>query len=348
MPKHGVLSMHCSANIGTGGRHGALLRPVGHRQDDAVGRSRARAHRRRRTRLVARAASSTTKAAATPRSSTSRPSRSRTSIATTQMFGTILENVVLDPVTRRVQVRRISRSPRTRARRIRCTTSANHVPSRARRTSEEHRVPDGGCVRRAAADREADARAGDVLLHVGLHGEGRRHGARRDRAAGDVQRPASARCSSSGIRRSTPRCSGKLIDEHGSRRVAGEHRLERRAVRRRQAHEAAPHARDGARGARPASCDSVPTRDRSDLRAWRCRPRCTGVPDEVLNPRNTWKDAARVRRAGEEAGRDVPEELREVRERGSAIRRRQDRTGRSTDGDADPRIGRMRESATDL
>ena len=38
MPKAGVLSMHCSANIGTGRRYGALLRPLRHRQDDAVGR----------------------------------------------------------------------------------------------------------------------------------------------------------------------------------------------------------------------------------------------------------------------------------------------------------------------
>ena len=39
LPLQGVLSMHCSANIGAGGRHGALLRAVGHRQDDAFERS---------------------------------------------------------------------------------------------------------------------------------------------------------------------------------------------------------------------------------------------------------------------------------------------------------------------
>ena len=39
LPKQGVLSMHCSANIGAGRRHRALLRPLGHRQDDAVRRS---------------------------------------------------------------------------------------------------------------------------------------------------------------------------------------------------------------------------------------------------------------------------------------------------------------------
>ena len=38
LPKQGVLSMHCSANIGAGRRHGALLRPLRHGQDHAVGR----------------------------------------------------------------------------------------------------------------------------------------------------------------------------------------------------------------------------------------------------------------------------------------------------------------------
>ena len=41
MPKQGVLSMHCSATAGARRqRHVAPVRPLGHRQDDAVGRSR--------------------------------------------------------------------------------------------------------------------------------------------------------------------------------------------------------------------------------------------------------------------------------------------------------------------
>ena len=43
LPLQGVLSMHCSANIGAERRHRALLRAVGHRQDHAVERSRAAA-----------------------------------------------------------------------------------------------------------------------------------------------------------------------------------------------------------------------------------------------------------------------------------------------------------------
>ena len=51
MPKRGVLSMHCSANEGAGRRRVAVLRPVGHGQNDALGRSAAAADRRRRALL---------------------------------------------------------------------------------------------------------------------------------------------------------------------------------------------------------------------------------------------------------------------------------------------------------
>ena len=107
--------------------------------------------------------------------------------ATTQMFGTILENVVLDPTSRRVKFEDQSITENTRA----SYPAAVHPEPRAerpRRPPEERRVPHGRCVRRVAAHRAPNARAGDVLLPVGVHRQGRRHGARRDRAAGDVQR----------------------------------------------------------------------------------------------------------------------------------------------------------------
>ena len=52
---------------GPRGRRGALLRPLGHGQDDALGRPGARADRRRRARLERAGRSSTSRAAATPR-----------------------------------------------------------------------------------------------------------------------------------------------------------------------------------------------------------------------------------------------------------------------------------------
>ena len=54
LPAQGVMPMHCSANVSQG-RQGkrAVLRPVRHRQDHAVGRSEPHPDRRRRDRLVA-------------------------------------------------------------------------------------------------------------------------------------------------------------------------------------------------------------------------------------------------------------------------------------------------------
>ena len=46
--------MHCSANIGADGDVGAVLRPVGHRQDHPLGRPEPHADRRRRARLERR------------------------------------------------------------------------------------------------------------------------------------------------------------------------------------------------------------------------------------------------------------------------------------------------------
>ena len=51
LPLEGVFPMHCSANVGDGRRRGHLLRPLGYRQDDALGRPGAAPDRRRRARL---------------------------------------------------------------------------------------------------------------------------------------------------------------------------------------------------------------------------------------------------------------------------------------------------------
>ncbi len=67
LPVDGVMPMHCSANIGAERRYRGVLRPVGHRQDDAVRRRQPHADRRRRAWLVRIRRSSTSKAAATPR-----------------------------------------------------------------------------------------------------------------------------------------------------------------------------------------------------------------------------------------------------------------------------------------
>ena len=77
---------------------------------------------------------------------------------------------------------------------------------RPRRSAEEHRVPDRRCVRRDAADRQADAGAGDVSLPVRLHRQGRRHREGPGRRRSRNSRPASARRSCRAILRSTAIC----------------------------------------------------------------------------------------------------------------------------------------------
>ena len=71
--------------------------------------------------------------------------------------------------------------------------------------------------------------------------------------------------------------------------LAGQHRLDRRPVRRRPAHEHPADPRHGPRGARrPARRASPP----SPIRCSGSRYRCSvpGVPSEVLTPRATWAD----------------------------------------------------------
>ena len=71
MPKRGVLSMHCSATADRADRAivGAV-RPVRHRQDDALGRSRSACSSATTSTAGPTRASSTSRGAATPRRST--------------------------------------------------------------------------------------------------------------------------------------------------------------------------------------------------------------------------------------------------------------------------------------
>ena len=96
LPDRNVLPMHCSANVGQHGRRRAVLRPVGHRQDDALERPARRligddehgwsdegvfnfegGCYAKLIRLSAEAEPQI--------------------FATTRRFGTVLENVVIDP-----------------------------------------------------------------------------------------------------------------------------------------------------------------------------------------------------------------------------------------------------------
>ena len=116
---------------------------------------------------------------------------------TTQTFGTILENVVLDE-RGVLDLDDGSKTENTRAA-YKLEQIANALPAKRAGHPQSVDLPHGGRVRDPAADRAADARPGDVLVPLRLHGQARRHGDRRQGAAADLLRllrralPAAAR-----------------------------------------------------------------------------------------------------------------------------------------------------------
>ena len=156
-----------------GRRQRAVLRPVRHRQDHAVGRSQPHADRRRRARLG--------------------PGRHL------QFRGRLLRQVHQaqprsraddlgrhQPLRRRAGERGVrSGDARSRLRRrlqdrehplgLSARLHPERLAHRPRRASEEHHLPHRRRLRRDAADRQALGDAGDVSLPFRLHRQGRRH-----------------------------------------------------------------------------------------------------------------------------------------------------------------------------
>ncbi len=129
LPLEGVLSMHCSANVGADGDAALFFGLSGHRQDDAVGGSRARALIGDDEHGWSDDGVFNLENGCYAKVIRLSPRSEPEIYAATRRFGTVLENVVFDPVTRTSTSTTIA-SPRTRARRIRSTSSTNAVPSR--------------------------------------------------------------------------------------------------------------------------------------------------------------------------------------------------------------------------
>ena len=247
LPDRGVFPMHCSANIGTRGRRRALLRTLRNRQDHPLGGSRTQPDRRRRARLE----------------------RQRR----LQFRGRLLRQVhsplprertadlERHPLRHRAGERcdgfgdppagfQLRRGHREHPRRLSAEVHPQRRDSERGRTSQPHHLPDRRCVRRAAADFQALAGAGDVSFSERLYRQGGGYRARtRQRAAGHLQRL---------FRRALPAASGGRLRVPVGREtppprragLAGEYRLGRRAVRRRRAYEAALS---------PAPCSTPPS-----------------------------------------------------------------------------------------
>ena len=256
------------------GRH--LLRPLGHGEDDAVGRSGALADRRRRARL----------------------GRQRR----LQHRGWLLREGD-PPVGRgragdlphdahvrdgaRERRRRRARHPRSRrrledrehARGVQARADRERAPREARRPSELGRVPDRGRVRDPAADRAADARPGALL--VPLRASPRSSPGRRSasRSRSRRSRRVSARRSCRSRRASTRGCSGEKLDEHGATVWLVNTGWTGGAVRRGRADADRGHARAPARGALGRSRPRrVPDRRGLRLRGPGRSARCRRAP----------------------------------------------------------------------
>ena len=240
--------MHCSANVDDARPRRDLLRALGHGQDDALRRPRALADRRRRARLGRQRDLQLRGRLLREGDPPLAPRPSRRSTGRRTRFGTILENVVVDE-NGVLDLDDDSKTENTRAA-YKLEQIANALPDEAGRPPERGRHAHRRRVRDPAADRAADPRPGDVLLPLRLHGEGRRDGDRRHRAAGDVLdllRRAVPAAAAGGVRADARREARRAPARDG---LAREHGLDGRAVRRGPPDADRGDARAAPRGAR--------------------------------------------------------------------------------------------------
>ncbi len=164
---------------------------------------------------------------------------------TTRMFGTVLENVVLDPMTRRRRVRRPvdhGEHARVVSTRLHCETRRE----RTRRSPAQHRPPDGRRVRRLAA--RSPGLTPEQAMYYFLSGYTAKV-AGTERGVTEPQATFSACFGAVFLVWPATKYAtmlGERLARHGSQGLAGQHRVDGWSLRRRQAHAARTHADDGA------------------------------------------------------------------------------------------------------
>ena len=225
---------------------------------------------------------------------------------TTRPFGTILENVVVDE-RGVVDLDDDSKTENTRAA-YKLEQIANAPAGEARRPSAVGRLPDRGRVRDPAADRAADARPGDVLVPLRLHGQARRHRDRRQGAAADLLallRRAVPAAAAGGLR-APAREEARRARHPG---LARQHGLDRRPVRRGRADADPGDARAAPRRARGRARRRSSTAPTSVF-GFEVPVEVPGVDAKLLDPRATWRDPDAYDAKARELADDVPRQLR--------------------------------------
>ena len=307
LPLHGVLSMHCSANIGAGGDTALFFGLSGtgkttlssdpERQligDDEHGWSDRGVFNfeggcyAKMIRLSAEAEPQI--------------------YATTRRFGTVLENVVIDPATRALNLDDASLTENTRGA-YPIEFIDNAVPSGMGGHPQNivMLTADAYGVLPPIARLSAEGAMYHFLSGYTAKVAGTEKG---------VTEPSAtfSTCFGAPFLPLNPNVYAKQLGERIAKYqlagVAGEHRLDRRAARRRQPHEDRLHARDDSRRAVGRS-STTSSYQRHPVFNIDVPTSCPGVPAAVLDPRGTWSDKAAYDAQAAKLARDVRRELQD-------------------------------------
>ena len=243
LPQRGVLSMHCSANVGADGRVAVFFGLSGtgkttlstDSQRPLIGDDEHGWGEDGVFNIEGGCYAKVIKLS---------PEAEPEIYATTRTFGTVLENVVMDPATRRLDLDDDALTENTRGA-YPLASIPNHVPDKRAGHPSTIVMLTADAFGVLPAGGEAHPRGGDDDVPRRLHRQGGRHRGRRRRAAGGLQRllrgalpaPAAVRLRGAAARA-----------DRGARRerLAGQHRLDRRPLRHRLAHADRRHPRDRA------------------------------------------------------------------------------------------------------